>query len=112
MYENRNLHEDIKLQGIQDKYYANKKYISSIDEETEEIKIKISKLEEWFNDETKLLEREETRLKQQKYSKLYNSYRRAKIIEYIKNELQKECVKKTQLFNQYAIEYAHQIDTK
>ncbi len=112
IYENRNLHEDIKLQRIQDEYYINKKYTISICEETEKIKAEISKLEPWFDNEIKLLEREETRLKQQKYSKLYNNYRRTKIIEYIRNELQKGCIDKTQLLNQYAVEYAHHIETK
>ena len=110
-YEHRNLHEDIKLQAIQDKYYENKRQLESIQKDIEEMSLKISQLDQWFENEKESLERKENRLKQQKYTELYNKYRKTKIIEHIRQSLQEECIKSAQLLNQYAIEYVHKLES-
>lgn len=109
-YENRNFNEEIKLQTIQDVYYANKRQIQELQEEIESIKLNIQKLEKWFQEEKESLYRKRDKLKRQKYHELYDQYKKMEITKYIRNSLMEQC--NSNILNQEAIHYVESIENK
>lgn len=109
-YENRNLHEDIKLQAVQDIYYMNKRQVNELSEEIANLKSRIHQLDKWFEEEKELLERKRTKLKRQKHEELCNKYKKEQIINYTRNSLILKCNESIQVFNQQALQYVENIE--